>query len=257
MRIAIIGLGAVGSWCSANISKINGLKDLLLIDRDIVEEHNLKHQNYAKQDIGIPKAEAIADKIKGSVPLAVDIDSFNIADVLKNTNLVLDCTDNLETRLLVNDFCLKNQIPWIYSGAVANAGSVALFTQDRKSACFQCVFGTSLRIGKLQICTTAGVFGEINKQVAEMQANIAADFLSGKGNEEINKNLFYLDSIKKLTNIVKTKQNPKCNACKGQFDFLENKKRTEIMEFCGNMFQIKPPVHKENIVKEGLVKRIA
>lgn len=278
MKIAIIGLGAVGSWAatlllhslSAQSQKRGRKTELLLIDRDIVEKHSLKYQNYSEKNVGLPKAEAMARKIKNAVGLPIDLDSFNIEQALKGTQLIIDCTDNLETRLLINNFCMKNKIPWIYSGAVASTGVVALFdfsssfspgflrprrTQSEptrraeQKGCFECVFDTNTRTGKLQTCTSVGLYNGINNDVAYAIAMTV-------GNKTQN-GLMYLNSSTNTSTFFKIKQNQNCHACKGEYFFLDNKQnmyKTQITEFCGNIFQIKPPFVKKEII--GNAKKI-
>ena len=114
MKITIIGCGTTGN---AIIPLLNG--KITLIDRDIVEEKNLSRQKlFTKKDIGKPKAEVLGKRFKYAYK-DIDLDYENIS-FLKKADLVIDCTDNLETRFLMNEFCTKNKIPWIYTGIVAS-----------------------------------------------------------------------------------------------------------------------------------------
>src|SRR3989344_2817250 len=143
--IAIVGLGALGS-VSAELLARAGISRLILIDRDVVELSNLQRQSlFDESDIGKPKALAAKEhlnKINSDVEIDFFIDDLNYNNInkiipIKNPNneknnkqvknqisLILDCTDNLESRFLINDFSTKNKIPFIYSSAVESKGYV-------------------------------------------------------------------------------------------------------------------------------------
>jgi len=150
--VAIVGLGALGS-VSAELLARAGIGKLIVIDRDIVELSNLQRQSlYDESDIGKPKAIAAKEKlskINSEIKIDIFIDDLNRENIDKilslrgkyidekfnkivennkknknNIDLILDCTDNLETRFLVNDFSIKNKIPFIYSSAVGSKGYV-------------------------------------------------------------------------------------------------------------------------------------
>src|SRR3989344_1242957 len=145
MKITIIGCGTTGN---AIIPLLNG--KITLIDRDIVEEKNLSRQKlFTKKDIGKPKAEVLGKRFKYAYK-DIDLDYENIS-FLKKADLVIDCTDNLETRFLMNEFCTKNKIPWIYTGIVASRARMMSFTGN---FCFRCIFS---EVKGLETCTTAGV----------------------------------------------------------------------------------------------------
>src|SRR3989344_8093067 len=137
--VVIVGLGSLGSYTSILLAKL-GI-NLILIDRDIIERHNLERQVlYDKKDVGKLNALTAKEKLKkinNKIKIkehAADLDYENI-DLLKS-DLVLDCTDNFETRFLINDYCKKNKIKWIYSSAIRNQGFV--FVVD--DVCFSCIF---------------------------------------------------------------------------------------------------------------------
>src|SRR3989344_4557746 len=140
-KVAVIGLGATGS-SSAELLARAGVGELILADRDIVELNNLQRQSlYNEDDIGNVKADSIKNhlkKINSEVKiktLVIDLDYRNINEI--KTDLILDCSDNIDTRNLINEYCHKNKINWIYSGVIEDNGIVLNFNNDY---CFSCVF---------------------------------------------------------------------------------------------------------------------
>ncbi|HMA05890.1 MAG TPA: HesA/MoeB/ThiF family protein, partial [Methanomicrobiales archaeon] len=118
-RVTIVGMGALGS-CAAGTLVRAGVGKVVLIDRDLVELHNLQRQVlYTEEDLDRPKALAASEilkKVNTTVEIeahAVDLNPSNAEELLKDSDVVLDGTDNLQTRFLVNDVCVKHRIPWI------------------------------------------------------------------------------------------------------------------------------------------------
>jgi len=146
-RVAIIGCGATGSAIASLLARA-GVGMLRIIDRDYVEASNLQRQSLfdeADAAESLPKAVAAARKIAAFnsrivvEPHPADVTPSNIASLLQGVELVLDGTDNFETRYLINDFAVKNSLPWIYTAAV---GSYALTLNilPGKTACLACIF---------------------------------------------------------------------------------------------------------------------
>jgi len=245
-KVAIVGCGALGST-SAEILTRSGIGHLILIDRDIIEETNIQSQNlFRYKDIGKPKATTAKEILKKVNPeirieaFAVDLDSNN-ADLM-DADLVLDCTDNFATRFLINDYCKKYSIPWVYCGVIGSKGSVLSFTPDC-GYCFECVFGGSKSD---DTCETEGVIAPAAHVAAALQAVEAIKILTGKKplleliNFDLWDNSFFT---------FKVSQNDSCVACKGKF--LNLNKKIEVSELCGSrMFQIKGIFDYEYIKKK-------
>jgi adenylyltransferase/sulfurtransferase len=148
--VAVIGLGALGS-VSAELLTRAGIGKLIIIDRDFVELSNLQRQSvYGENDVGKPKAVQAAKhlgRINSEVRIDFyfeDLDFENIGRILpEKPDLILDCTDNLTTRFLINDYAIKNNIPFIYSAAIGTKGYVFSIIPHR-SACLRCFLKTSL-----------------------------------------------------------------------------------------------------------------
>ena len=132
-RIAIVGCGATGSAVAALLARA-GVGNIRIIDRDYVEPSNLQRQSlFDEEDAreSVPKAIAAARKIAAFNseivvdPQVADLTPANVGPLLENAQLVLDGTDNFETRYLLNDYAVKNQLPWIYAAAVGSYGVTA------------------------------------------------------------------------------------------------------------------------------------
>lgn len=243
--VAIVGLGALGS-VSAELLVRAGV-GLILIDRDIVELSNLQRQGlFTEEDIGKPKALCANEhlkKINSTIKIkayAVDLSYENIN--LVKSDLILDCTDNLETRFLINEYCIKNNIPWIYAAAIANKGYV--FNVMPGKTCFRCIFKHAYG---LETCDTAGILNTTSTTVAALQVNEAIKILT---KQEYEKDLLHIDLKNNKITKIKVKKNSKCPACKKRFEYLTGKRSTETIKFCGtNTYQIKANLDLKKIKK--------
>ncbi len=228
--VAIVGLGALGT-VAADLLIRAGVGTLLLIDRDVVEESNLQRQVlYEEADVGRSKAVAAKErliKINSRAKIearAIHLNSTNIS-VLERASLVLDCTDNLQTRFVINDFCRKEKISWVYGAAIKDEGYVMpIFPVGPCIRCF-------LQEANLETCETAGVLGTITTSIAALQVNFALQILGGK---EVESALcHYIISIPELKKI-KIQKNEACPTCKGRSEYLERKEETRLVKFCSS-----------------------
>ena len=173
--IAIVGLGALGSL-SAQLLARAGVGKLIIMDRDYVELGNLHRQFFNEDDIGEPKALATEKQIKKinskiNVEAHFDnLDYTNAEKLLGDADLILDCTDNLETRFLINDIALKNKIPFIYAAALGESGYVYTIQPEKEMPCFECIFKDARAA---ETCETAGVLNVITSAISVLQVNQA------------------------------------------------------------------------------------
>ncbi|HLC60161.1 MAG TPA: ThiF family adenylyltransferase [Candidatus Nanoarchaeia archaeon] len=241
--VAIIGLGALGS-VSAELLTRAGIGHLILLDRDIVELSNLQRQSlYDESDIGKPKAIAARKKLKeinSEVNIDFLIDDLNCNNVgkiinAKNINLILDCTDNLETRFLINDFSIKYEIPFIYSSAVGSKGYTFNVVPGKKNPCLKCFLKEA---AQLDTCETVGVVNTITHIIPSVQVNEAIKIVL---NKDYEKKLLFFDIWKNKLIKIKINKNKKCECCvKNNFEYLSGKKSSKTIKMCGNdIFQIK------------------
>lgn len=234
-KVAIVGVGALGTVASELLARA-GVGSLLLIDRDTIEESNLQRQIlYNELDLGKSKAQTAKEKlgkINSSISLEAEVIHLTPSNIqlLKECDLVLDCTDNLQTRFLINDYCKKEKIPWIYAAAIKTSGYVMPIFPE--GACLQCFLTES----NLETCDTVGVLNTITVSIASLQATLALKILLGK---EITSTLYHLDiwnqNFKKLS--IKKKEN--CPTCNDNFLYLEKKETPKYIRFCSTgKFQI-------------------
>jgi molybdopterin-synthase adenylyltransferase len=184
-RIAVVGCGATGSALASLLARA-GVGTLRIIDRDYVEPSNLQRQSlFDEHDAAesLPKAIAAARKIAGfnseiSVEAKVeDLVPQNIEVLLEGMDVILDGTDNFETRYLLNDYAVKASRPWIYAAAVGSY-AVSLNVLPGKTSCLACIFQDSPR-GMVETCETSGILNTAVNLVASVAATEAMKMLLG------------------------------------------------------------------------------
>ena len=176
--VTIVGLGGLGSNAS-NLLARAGVKKLILIDHDKVDNSNLQRQTlYSEKDLGKPKAE-VASKILKEISSHLEVEVHDVEltkdnwEIL-NADIILDCTDNLETRELINKFCLQNKIPWVHASCVRDIGEV--FTILPGWPCYECVFGNH----KAELLPEKeGILNTTVAMTASIQVNEALKFMLG------------------------------------------------------------------------------
>jgi len=182
-RVAIVGCGATGSALAGLLARA-GVGTLRIIDRDYVEPSNLQRQSLfdeADAAESLPKAIAATRKIGAFnsqivvEPKVDDLVPANIAVLLEGMQLILDGTDNFETRYLINDYAVERSLPWIYSAAVSSY-AVTLNVLPGQTACLACIFPDSPR-GMVETCETSGILNSAVNLVASIAATEALKLL--------------------------------------------------------------------------------
>jgi molybdopterin-synthase adenylyltransferase len=244
-RAAVVGLGALGS-VQADLLARAGVGALRLIDRDFVEISNLQRQTlYQESDAAeaLPKAVAAARRlarVNSEVriePLVGDLSPSNIDETLEGVDLILDGTDNFETRYLINDFAVRENIPWIYGAAVASYG-LKLAIVPGLTACFRCVYPEPPR-GAQPTCETEGVLGPVTAVIASLEAGDALKILAC-GRDSVTARLTTVDVwTGQIRQTAPPARDPDCPCCaRREFPHLEGKHRAPI-SLCGrNAVQI-------------------
>ena len=181
----IVGVGATGAAAAGLLARA-GVGRLTLIDRDFVEPSNLQRQVLFDEDDArscLPKAEAARRhlfRVNSGIAVAAhvaDIVPENIERLLDGGDIVLDCTDNFETRYLLNDFCVREAKPWIYAAAVGSYAATMNILP--KGACLACLF-PSAPGGDVETCDTAGILSTAVNLAASLQVTEALKFLTGQ-----------------------------------------------------------------------------
>lgn len=248
-RVTLCGCGALGTVLASTLARA-GVGHLRLVDRDFIETNNLQRQIlFDEQDIAdnLPKAEAAVRKLRRInstieiEPVVTDIDHTNILSLLEGADLVLDGTDNFETRYLINDAAVKTGIPWVYGGCLGSHGQ-SMTILPGETPCLRCVVETSPPPGMTPTCETAGILGPIVNVVASLEAAEALKILSGH-REHVNRFLTVVDvwenSIRQLK-IAGLREAVDCPTCRRhEFDWLEGKLGSHTTSLCGrNAVQI-------------------
>jgi len=244
-RVAIVGCGATGSALASLLAR-GGVGALRIIDRDYVEPSNLQRQSlFDENDAAdsVPKALAAARKIAAFnseivvEPQVADLTPANVGSLLANSDVVLDGTDNFETRYLVNDYTVQQGLPWIYAAAVGSYG-VTMDILPGETACLACVFPAPPR-GVVETCDTSGILNSAVNLVASIQATEALKLLVG-ARDRLRRSLLSFDVwTNERSEISTTRPRAGCQTCgEREFIHLEGKGRPHIT-LCGrNSVQI-------------------
>ena len=184
-HVAIVGCGATGAAAASLLARA-GVGTLTLVDRDFVEESNLQRQVlFDEQDAlqALPKATAAKQKIAQFNRHAhvrahvADLVPNNIGDLLSGASIVLDATDNFETRYLLNDYAVQYGLPWIYAAAIGSY-AVTMNVLPGDSACLACLFPRP-PAGAVETCDTAGILNSAVNYAASIEVTEALKYLTG------------------------------------------------------------------------------
>ncbi len=186
-RALIVGCGALGSVIAETLTRA-GVGRLRLVDRDFVELNNLQRQVlYDEHDVArrLPKAVAAAEKLKqinASVHLethVADLNWRNVGQFIQDVDVIIDGTDNFETRFLINDIALQHSIPWIYGGCLGATGqTLTILPPD--TPCLRCLYPEPPPPGASETCDTAGIVGPIILTIAAIESLEAIKVLTGR-----------------------------------------------------------------------------
>ncbi len=240
----IVGCGALGTAQAALLARA-GVGRLRLIDRDYVEESNLQRQLLYTEDdarAGLPKAEAARRHLveaNSSVEVEAriaDLDPESAEEHLAGADVILDGTDNFETRFLINDFAVSTGVPWIY-GAAVGAYGIAMPVLPGETACLRCIYPLPPS-GTQPTCETAGVLGPITSLIGSMQAMDAIKIMSGR-RSSVRPRIFTADLWNgPVRDSAMPPRDPECPCC-GARDFVYLSGRRAPVSLCGrNAVQI-------------------
>jgi molybdopterin/thiamine biosynthesis adenylyltransferase len=243
--VAIVGCGATGSALASLLARA-GVGTLRIIDRDYVEASNLQRQalfDEADAAESLPKAIAACRKIAAfnsqivAEPCVGDLRPENAEPLLGGVQLILDGTDNFETRYLVNDYAVKNSLPWIYVAAVG-AYAITMNVIPGETACLSCVFPENPR-GAVETCETAGILNSAVNLAASIAATEAIKLLTG-AMPQLRRTLLSHDLwLNQRSEVSAEKPRPNCRTCgRREYVHLAGEGRAHIT-LCGrNSVQI-------------------
>ncbi len=233
-KVAVVGLGATGSVIADHLAR-HGVQ-LVVFDRDYLEAKDTYSSNlYTPEDTekSVPKAAAAEEKLSQFTEVEAHVENLDGENIrkLEDVDLIMDGTDNLETRFLINEFSKKENIPWIYTAALGEDGYSMLFEEN----CFSCVF-EEVPAGTLDTCETSGIMREVSSITASRSAWKAVRYLCGKEVEE------ELETVSGESFGVESNG---CDVCEeGEYEHLERGKRTGSV--CGeNKYQVEKEMGEE------------
>lgn len=235
----IVGCGALGTVQAALLARA-GVGTLRLVDRDYVETSNLQRQvlyTEADAEAALPKAEAARRHLlAANSAIAIDahisdLDACNAEELLGGADVILDGTDNFETRMLINDFAVREGVPWIYGAAVSSYG-IAMPVLPGDSACFRCVYPDP-PAGAQPTCETAGVLGPVTSVIGSIQAMEAMKILADR-TASVRRKIFMADLwAGPVREIAMPPRDPNCQTCgRREFVYLDNRRRAPV-SLCG------------------------
>ncbi len=247
--ITLVGCGALGSTIAELLVRA-GIGSLRIIDRDFVELSNLQRQMlFDEQDVAenLPKAIAAVRKL-GKInqhvkltPIVADVSHITVAALVQKPTLILDGTDNLLVRFILNDYAIKNRVPWIYTACLGATG-MGLFISQSGRPCLGCVLDELPGPGQTDTCDTAGILAPAVTSVASFAVCEAIKYLTGNKAAQ-NRHLYSFDlwrnrhyqmSLDALTD--------GCPCCRDrQFDYLNGKAALSTFSLCGrDAVQVRP-----------------
>jgi adenylyltransferase/sulfurtransferase len=223
--VVIAGCGATGSSLSSLLARA-GVGRLRIIDRDYVEPSNLQRQvlfDEADAAESLPKAVAASRKIQAFNSeikvegIVADLTPDNVDELLDGAHLILDGTDNFETRYLINDYAVSKKLPWIYTAAVGSY-CVTMNILPGETACLACVFPDSPK-GIVETCDTSGILNSAVNAAASLSATEAMKYLVG-AKDKMRRTLLSFDVwTNDRAEISAARPRPGCRAC-DEHDFV-------------------------------------
>jgi adenylyltransferase/sulfurtransferase len=224
-HVAIVGVGATGAAAAGLLARA-GVGTLTLVDRDFVETSNLQRQilfDESDAAASLPKAEAARRKIaafNSEVEVhahIADLVPANIHDLLRDADLVLDATDNFETRYLLNDYAVEQGKPWIYAAAIGSY-AVTMNILPGQTACLACIFPEPPG-GAVETCDTAGILNSAVNLAASLEVTEALKWIVG-AHDKLRRSLFSCDLwTNESSEVATATPHPDCTAC-GQRNFV-------------------------------------
>jgi adenylyltransferase/sulfurtransferase len=266
-RALVCGCGALGSVI-ANTLVRSGVGFVRIVDRDFLELNNLQRQVlYDEQDVadGLPKAIAAANKLRRInsqvtvEPLVTDVDYTNVRQLADGVDVIVDGTDNFETRMLLNDLAHEQGLPWVYGGCLGAEGQTMTILPG-ETACLRCLMHDTPPPGMTPTCDTAGILAPIVNIVASWQAGEALKILSGN-RQTVSPFLTVIDVWENRVRQIKLdalRADGQCPACnKTEYPWLSGSRASQSAVLCGrNSVQLSPPPGA-SVSLDNLEKKLA
>ena len=260
--VTIVGMGALGTVAANNLCRA-GVGHIRMIDRDYVETTNLQRQVlYDENDVAQKLPKVIAAYNHLSVvnsqitlePVIADVNSVNIEQLIQGCNMVLDATDNWETRLLLNEACIEHAMPWIYCGAIGAVGMTMNIMPGSNTPCLKCFMPTS-PAAHSQTCSSFGVLNTITNAIASVQTTEALKFLIGSS--ALREDLLIMDLWNNDVCSIEVEKNPSCPACvQRDYEYLGKTHGAYATSLCGSDAVQVVPATEAKVDFEAMAKRL-
>jgi len=266
-RVTVIGCGALGTIIANTLARA-GVGFIRIADRDFIEPNNLQRQVLFDEEAiakNLPKAIAASERIKKinsqivTEPIVTDVNFTNIENLIRDVDLVMDGTDNFETRFLINDACVKLGKPWVYAACIGSQG-LTMTVIPQKTPCLRCVFETPPPAEMSPTCDTAGILAPAANVVASLACTEAIKWLSGN-QKTISKNLYSFDVWNreaKALKLGKCEPRPDCPCCgQREWAYLKGSESLRAAVLCGrNSVQIMSGSAKSKVNFDHLSERL-
>lgn len=213
-RVSIVGAGGLGSPVSLYLAAA-GVGHITIVDGDTIDLTNLQRQIlFTTEQVGLSKAECARERLSALNPeieltaVSESLSTSNADDLFDRQDLIMDCTDNFATRYLINDSCVKKNIPWLFASIYQFSGQCALFTPN--TACFRCLFPEPPE--GLADCNDAGVIGVLPGLLGTLQANEALKYLAGLSCP-LHNSLLLVEALDLSFRRIQLAKNLQCRVC--------------------------------------------
>ena len=227
-KISLIGLGALGSSAAYYLAAA-GVGTLQIIDFDTVEISNLHRQIlHFTKDIDSKKTLSAASKLNSlNTDCNIEIINERITpnnskDLLRDSDFVIEGSDNIQTKMLINDTCISLKIPFTIAGVLRFHGQIMTVVPENKTSCYRCVFGDITEGDSSMSCSQAGVIGFVPGVLGCLEANEALKYILGIGDLLTNK-IMYVDLLRNSFDFIEVHRDNNCMACGDNAkDLVEN-----------------------------------
>jgi len=261
-RVLIVGAGALGSSCAEMLARA-GVGQITIVDRDYVEWSNLQRQQlYTEQDVKdkLPKAIAAKQRLEAINSgidvnaIVSDLNGMNVEEYISGQSVIVDATDNFETRLIINDAAVKAKVPFVFGACVGSYG-VTVPIIPGQTPCLHCLL--NYLPAQNQTCDTVGVISPIVQLVTAYQVTAALKLLTGKELPPTLQSFDIWTNEKAEINVnsLKDKNCPTCGSSPA-FPFLAYENQTKAVVLCGrDTVQLRPGLPRA-IPLEQLAQRL-
>ena len=217
-RVLVVGLGGLGSAAALYLATA-GVGQLTLVDHDTVDLTNLQRQiAHTQARVGLPKVESARQALLAINPdicvttLQERADAKRLQTLVEQVDMVLDCSDNFQTRHALNAACVRQRVPLVSGAAIRFDGQLAIYdARQFDSPCYACVFPPDSQLEETR-CATMGVFAPLVGIIGSMQAAEALKLISGAGVAAVGR-LLMLDGREMRWTDIRLPRNPQCPVC--------------------------------------------